>query len=159
VAELRDDVRERLIGALEANDLPVESVGEDRWMTMLSGEWKRTIPVLLDLGERHLEVTSLLTGVPDEGHEDVYRILLQRNQRPSPVHFALDDEGQVILTGAVPLVALDDRGVDELLGALLTTSDETFNQVLRSGFSSYIDAEQRWRESVGLPPNPVSEAP
>jgi hypothetical protein len=155
--EDRDRARDALLSTLEANDLDVTAVGEDRWMTMLAGEWKRTIPLLLDLEERSLKVTSLLAGVPDEGHAEVYRILLQRNQRPLPVHFALDDEGDLILTGQVPLVALDTRAVDELLGAVLTLSDETFNQVLRAGFASYLEVEQRWRAKTGLPPNPVGE--
>jgi hypothetical protein len=155
--EHRDRARDALLSTLEANELEVTEVGEDRWMTMLAGDWKRTIPLLLDLEERSLKVTSLLAGVPDEGHAEVYRILLQRNQRPLPVHFALDDEGDLILTGQVPLVALDTRAVDELLGAVLTLSDETFNQVLRAGFASYLEVEQRWRAKAGLPPNPVGE--
>jgi hypothetical protein len=152
---VRDQVRDVLLTALQGADLDVEEVGEDRWMTMLSGEWKRTIPLLLDLDERTLKLTSLFAGVPDEGHEEVYRILLQRNQRPQPVHFALDDEGDLIIVGSVPLVAVDAQQVDDLLGAVLTLADETFNQVLRTGFASYLEAEQRWREKAGLPPNPV----
>jgi hypothetical protein len=155
------DARERargiVLAALEANHLAVQEVGEDRWMTMLAGEWKRTIPLLLDLDERSLRVTSLLAGVPDEGHAEVYRILLQRNQRPLPVHFALDDEGDLVLVGALPLGAVDERSVDELLGAVLTHCDETFNQVLRTGFASYLEVEQRWRAKAGLPPNPVGD--
>lgn len=155
----RDDVRRRLLAALDAAELDVDDIGEDRYMTMLAGQWKRTIPVLLQLDERHLEVTSLFCGVPDEGHEEVYAILLHRNERSGPVHFALDDEGDVVIVARVPLVALDDRGIDELLGSLLTTADETYNKVLRAGFSSYIEAEQRWRAKNELPPNPVSDAP
>ncbi|MFA9444108.1 YbjN domain-containing protein [Egicoccus sp. AB-alg6-2] len=151
----RDAARRVVLDTLAAAELEVDEVGEDRWLTMLSGEWKRTIPLLLDLEERSLRVTSLLAGVPDEGHAEVYRILLQKNQRPLPVHFALDDEGDLILTGRVPLAALDERGVDELLGAVLTLSDETFNQVLRTGFAGYLDVEQRWRAKNGMPPNPV----
>jgi hypothetical protein len=153
----RDEVRRTLLGVLEAAGLDVQPVGEDRWMTMLAGEWKRTIPLLLDLDERSLKVTSLLAGVPDEGHGEVYRILLQKNQRPLPVHFALDDEGDLVLVGQLPLVAIDDRSLDELLGAVLTLSDETFNQVLRAGFAGYLEVEQRWREKVGKPPNPVGD--
>jgi hypothetical protein len=153
----RDRVRDLVASELEGLGLDVTPVGEDRWMTMLSGEWKRTIPVLLELGDRALTVTSLFAGVPDEGHAEVYRILLHRNQRPGPVHFALDDEGDLVLTGAVPLVALDAAALDELLGAVLGFADETFNQVLRTGFASYLAAEQRWRAAVGLPPNPVGD--
>jgi hypothetical protein len=152
-----DAVAELLTALLSGADLPFEQVDERRYLTMLSGEWKRTIPVLFELDERSLRVTSLLAGVPDEGHEAVYRILLQRNQRPLPVHFALDDEGDLILVGRLPRAAIDERSLDELLGAILTLSDETFNQILRAGFAGYLHAEQRWRERVGLPPNPVGE--
>lgn len=152
-----DRAREVLLHGLAAAGLEVAEVGNDRWMTMMEGEWKRTIPVLLDLGDRRLTVTSLFSGVPDEGHVEVYRILLQRNQRPGPVHFALDDEGDLILTGSLPLAAVDAESVDELLGQVLTYADETFNQVLRTGFASYLEAEQRWRASAGLPPNPIGE--
>ena len=154
----RDPHRDLIATTLAQADLPVQEVAQDRWMTMLGGEHKRTIPVLLDLGDRSLTVTSLLAGAPDEGHEAVYRILLQRNQRPLPVHFALDDEGDLVLVGRLPRAALDERSLDELLGVILTQADETFDQVLRAGFRSYIDVEQRWRARVGLPPNPVGGA-
>lgn len=156
--DVTQQVREVLLETLAAAGLEVTEVGDDRWMTMLEGEWKRTIPLLLALKDRRLTATSLFAGVPDEGHEEVYRILLQRNQRPGPVHFALDDEGDLILTGALPLAAVDADHLDELLGQVLVLSDETFNQVLRAGFASYLDAEQRWRAKVGLPPNPVGGA-
>ncbi len=155
--DARAHARSVLLATLEAAELEVTEVGEDRWMTMLSGEWKRTIPVLLTLGERRLTLTSLFAGNPDEQHAEVYRLLLQRNQRSGPVHFALDDEGDLILTGGALCAALDAEVVDELLGRLLLLADETFNQVLRTGFASYLDIEQRWREKVGLPPNPVGE--
>ncbi len=151
----RQRARQVVLDGLSAAGLEWTVVGDDRWMTMLEGHWKRTIPVLLDLGDRRLTVTSLFSGVLDEGHEEVYRILLQRNQRPGPVHFALDDEGDLILTGAIPLAAVDAEVLDELLGQVLSVSDETFNQVLRTGFASYLETEQRWRAKAGLPPNPV----
>jgi hypothetical protein len=153
----RDAARALLLHTLAAAGLDVDAIGDDRWMTMLSGEWKRTVPVLLQLGDRSLTLTSLFAGAPDEGHEAVYRILLQRNQRSGPVHFALDDEGDLIVAGQLPLAALDERSVDELLGSLLELADRTFNQVLRAGFAGYLAAEQRWRAKVGLPPNPVGE--
>lgn len=148
--------RELIVSTLESSGLDVDEVGDDRWMTMLSGRWKRTIPLLLDLDERNLHATSLLAGVPDEGHAEVYAILLHRNQKPAPVHFALDDEGDIVLVGRLPIATLDERVLDELLGAVLTISDETFNQVLRAGFASYIEAEQRWRANNDMPANPVS---
>ena len=154
----RDDAR-RLVGRLLVDaGLPVTVVGEDRFLTGLSGEHKRTIPVLLHVDERSLKVSSLLAGRPDEQHDAVHRLLLHRNQRPAPVHFAIDDEGDLLLVGRVPLAALDEAALDELLGVVLALADDVFDRVLTLGFASYVEAEQRWRAREGLPPNPVGDA-
>ena len=153
----RDAARRLVAGALVDAGLPVAVVGEDRWLTRLEGERKRTIPVLLHLDERSLKVSSLLAGRPDEQADAVHRLLLHRNQRPAPVHFALDDEGDLVLVGRVPLVALDARAVDELLGLVLAMADDVFDRVLATGFASYLAAEQRWRAREGLPPNPIGD--
>jgi pyrroline-5-carboxylate reductase len=154
----RERVR-RLIGTtLVDADLPVVVVGEDRFMTQLTGEHKRTIPVLLHVDERSLKVSSLLAGAPDEQHDAVHRLLLHRNQRPAPVHFALDDEGDLLLVGRLPHASVDAAAIDELLGLVLAMSDDVFDRVLAVGFASYLEAEQRWRAREGLPPNPVGAA-
>jgi hypothetical protein len=153
------DAARRLVGTtLVDAGLPVMLVGRDRFLTQLAGEHKRTIPVLLHVDERSLKVSSLVAGAPDEQHDVVHRLLLHRNQRPAPVHFALDDEGDLLLVGRVPLVALDADVLDELLGLVLAMADDVFDRVLAIGFASYLDAEQRWREREGLPQNPIGEA-
>ncbi len=157
-AQVRSEVR-RLVGrTLVDAGLPVAVVGEDRFLTMLAGEHKRTIPVLLHVDERSLKVSSLIAGRPDEQHEVVHRLLLHRNQRPAPVHFAIDDEGDLLLVGRIPLAAVDDAVLDELLGVVLAMADDVFDRVLTLGFASYVDAEQRWRAREGLPANPVGDA-
>jgi hypothetical protein len=156
-SDTHERVRALVLETLEAAGLQAEQVGEDRWMTQLSGEWKRTIPVLLQVDERTLRVRSLFCGPPDERHDEVYALLLHRNERPAPVHFALDDDGAVLLLGHVPLDALDAAALDELLGAVLAVSDETFNAVLRAGFATYLANEQAWRAGAGLPPNPIGQ--
>lgn len=146
-----------ITAVLQARDLDVDEVGENKWMTMLSGEWKRTIPVMFHLDEHRLRVSSLFCGQPDEGHAEVYELLLHRNERPGWIHFALDDEGDVVLVGQVPREVLDEKVLDEVLGQVLVVSDETFNAVLRRGFSTYLAAEQRWRKKNDLPPNPIGD--
>ncbi len=157
MSEETERVRQVVTDGLEAVDLEVERVAPDTWMTVLEGRWKRTLPVMLRVDDRSLHVESLLAPAPDEGHEDVFRFLLKRNQKRLPIHFALNDEGDVVMTGDIPLEAVDETSFDRLLGAVLTTADEVFNTVLRKGFSTYIDAEQRWRAANDLPPNPVSD--
>ncbi|MDP9023465.1 MAG: YbjN domain-containing protein [Actinomycetota bacterium] len=151
----RDAAGQVITDELDAAELPHHQVAPDAWTTVLSGERKRTLPVLLSVDDRSLHVEALLCGRPDENHARVYRYLLQRNRKRLPVHFALDDDGDVILTGAIPLATLDATSFDQLLGAVLTTADEVFDAVLRLGFASYIAAEQRWRAANDLPPNPV----
>ncbi|HEX9766258.1 MAG TPA: YbjN domain-containing protein [Nitriliruptorales bacterium] len=155
----RDQAARIVASTLADLDLDPTDLGDDRWLVVLTGEWKRTIPVLIEVDERNVRVTSLFAGVPDEGHREVYEVLLHRNARPAPVHFALDDEGDIVLHGRTPLAAFDTAELDQLLGGVLTMSDETFNTVLRSGFAGYIEREQAWRAKNGLPPNPVSSAP
>ena len=153
-----DELATLLTDVLDANELEWDRVDDHRWTTMLSGEWKRTIPVLFDLDDRSCKVQSLLCGVPDEGHREVYELVLHRNERARWVHFALDDEGDVVLVGRIPRAAMTREALGEVLGELLTVSDESYNAVLRAGFASYIDREQAWREKRGMPRNPVSDA-
>ncbi|MBW3576847.1 MAG: YbjN domain-containing protein [Actinobacteria bacterium] len=151
----RDAARHVVTAGLDAADLPHHQVAPDAWTTVLSGERKRTLPLVLTVDDRSLRVEALLCGRPDENHAGVYRYLLQRNRKHLPVHFALGDDGDVILTGAIPLATLEATSFDQLLGAVLATADEVFDAVLRLGFASYIAAEQRWRAVNDLPPNPV----
>lgn len=149
---------ELVLAVLRSSDLEADQVDTSTWMTQLSGEWKRTIPVMLRLDHRHLRIESLLCRAPDEAHEEVYRYLLLRNQRTGPIRFALDDEGNIVLLGQLPLEALDETSFDRLLGTILVTADEVYNAVLRRGFSTYIEAEQQWRASRDMAPNPITEA-
>lgn len=151
----RREVVARLPGWLQAAGLDADVAGEDRWMTLLAGEWKRTIQVLLHVDERHLRVRSMLCPAVEEQHAEVYALLLHRNERTAALRFALDGVGDIVLLGGVPLQALDEARLDELLGEVLVTMDETFNAVLARGFAEYIERENRWREAAGRDPNPA----
>ncbi|HEX2029348.1 MAG TPA: YbjN domain-containing protein [Nitriliruptorales bacterium] len=155
----RDRVRTVLTDGLASAGLVAEQVDADTWATVLPGQRKRTLPVVLRLDDRSVHVVALLCGRPDGNHAEVFRYLLERNRRRQPVHFALGDDGDVVLVWGVPLVAVDPDSFDRLLGTLLSSADEVFDAVLRRGFAGYIDAEQRWRAKRGLPSNPVTTPP
>jgi len=146
--------REVVLMSLADAGLAAVELDERRIAVTLSGEHKRSIAVLIEVGERTVRVSSPFSVKPDERHDEVYRILLTRNLTSGPVHFALSDDDLVIV-GSVPVVGLDGARFDELMGRLLNLADDTFDQVLRSGFATYLAYEQRWRAKVGLPPNPV----
>ena len=87
---------------------------------------------------------------PDENHERVYEWLLQRNLKLYGVAFAVDRLGDIYLDGRLPLSVLDDADeLDRLLGAVLTTADESFNTILELGFASSIRKEWEWRKLRG----------
>lgn len=144
-----------LVDALAAFDLDPEPVGDGRLMVSVSGEWRRSMPVLFDVEERHLRFRALLAGALDENHEAAYRYALQRNQRAHDVRFALDGDDNVLLVGRIPLAAVDTDVLDELLGELVQTADETFNQLLGTGFEAYVEREKQWRRKAGVGDNPA----
>lgn len=144
-----------LLDALGSFDLEPEPVGDGRAMVAVSGQWRRSMPVLFDVEERHLRFRALLASSLDENHEEAYRYALQRNVRAHDVRFALDGEDNVLLVGRVPLAGLDQAVLDELLGEIVQTADETFNQLLGMGFEAYVEREKQWRRKAGVGDNPA----
>ena len=140
----------------EQDELDVERVGEDGWLTVMAGERKRTVPVYLELGDHNCIIESFFMSAPDERHDEVYRYLMQRNLRSYTLRFALYDTGDVVIVGVIPRHALTSHELDRTLGQLLTLADETYWPAIRLGFESYIDREQAWREKVGMGRNPIS---
>lgn len=140
----------RLRAHLEALEVPWE-VGTRPGETVvtLPGERKMKTLVSLLVGERALELRAFVIRNPDENHEAFYRLLLRRALRLPWVGYAVDGDGDVWLTGRVPLAGLDEQLVDELLGAVLAACDEPFNDLLRLGFWTSIRREWAWRVDRG----------
>jgi hypothetical protein len=137
-------------------DLPLERLGEDAWFTVLPGEHKRTIPVLVAIRGENLALESFFLAAPEESREEVYADLLRRHNRSYVFRFALNGDGDVMVLGLVPVAAVTPAEFDRLLGQLLVVADDTFDAALRTGFAGYIEREQAWRASVGAPRNPIS---
>ncbi len=137
-------------------DLVVEQVDEHSWSTMLAGEHKRTVPVHIEVGERHLTVQSFFLRAPDENEADLYAYLLGRHLRSYVLRFARTESGDLLIVGVVPHLAVTATELDRLFGQLLAMADEAFERALRLGFGSYIAREQAWRESRGVPRNPIT---
>jgi hypothetical protein len=144
------DLAERLRAYLEANDLEYDEPRPGQFSFALPGEKKLQTPVRLDVGSHALGVHAFVCRRPDENHEQVYAWLLQRNLKLYGVAFAIDRLGDIYLDGRLPLAVLaDDDELDRLLGAVLTTADDTFNSILELGFASSIRKEWEWRNLRG----------
>ncbi|WP_269781986.1 YbjN domain-containing protein [Nocardioides sp. R-C-SC26] len=135
---------------LEENELEYTEDGA-LFSFALPGERKLSTPVRLDVGAHALGVHAFVCRQPDENHEGVYRWLLQRNLRLYGVAFAIDHAGDIYLDGRLPLAIVTTDELDRLMGALLSTADESFNHILELGFASSIRKEWEWRKLRGEP--------
>jgi len=115
----------------------------------LPGERKLRTTVSLLVGDRALTASAFVIRHPDENPAEFYRWLLARNVRMPGIAFAVDGLGDVYLVGRLPLAAVTEDAVDELLGAILTASDGAFNDLLAIGFLSSMRKEWAWRVDRG----------
>ena len=144
------------VGQIEdaLKELGVEFTTEpgDAFLLTLPGERRHRTLLWLIVGTHELLIESFVCRAPDENREDVYRFLLQRNSRLRTVAYALDGDGDIHLVGRIGLAALGAHPAEELdtvLGVVLTTSDDDFNQILERGFAGAIRREWAWRSSRG----------
>ncbi len=143
-----------LEGWLAACGQPWErGAGDGEFVVTLPGEAKLRTTVRIVVGRYSMAVLAFVVRHADENHTAVYRWLLARNLRLPGIAFAVDEHGDVYLTGRLPVHAVTDDAVDHLLGALLSTADEAFNELLAMGFLSSMKREWQWRISRGEPTN------
>ncbi len=138
-----------LRSALAAHDLDVEEPVPGRFVVVLPGQHKQRTTCSLVVGEHALTVQAFVARHVDENAEAVYHWLLQRNLRMYAVAFAVDDLGDIYLTGRLPLASATPDEVDRLLGSVLEYADGAFNTILELGFATAIRREWDWRTSRG----------
>lgn len=134
---------------LEAQDIAFEEPEDGLFYFELPGEKRLRTPVRVEVGRHAVSVRAFVCRNPDEQHERVYRWLLERNLRTYGTAFAVDRLGDIYLSGRLPAGAVTVEELDRLLGAVLTTSDESFNTLLELGFETSIRREWEWRRLRG----------
>ena len=135
--------------ALDALGLAAESPAPGSYLVRLEGQRKLATMTWLIVGVHSLHVEAFFCRQPDENHARFYRFLLERNGRMYGVHFAVDQRGDVYLTGRLPLAAVSAEEIDRVLGCVLSYSDDNFNPALAIGFESSIRREWAWRIKRG----------
>ncbi len=144
----------------EASPEHVEGVAAERvlddagevtpaWAITLPGERKLKTVASVRVGEKSLGVIAFVVRNPDENHAAVYRMLLRRNLDLPGLAYAIDDSGDVYLTGRAPVQGVTNTWFDEAMGAVLQASDGIFNEVLAKGFLTAMQTEWDWRTSRG----------
>src|SRR5215475_1578333 len=135
--------------ALAGLGLAAERPQPGSYLVRLEGQRKLATMTWLIVGPHSLHVEAFFCRQPDEDHARFYRFLLERNGRMYGVHFAVDRQGDVYLTGRLPLAAVSAEEIDRVLGCVLSYSDDNFNSALAIGFESSIRREWAWRIKRG----------
>jgi hypothetical protein len=151
VSDPAADVRAVIESTLDDRELVWEKTGESGYAVTLPGEHKLKTVCNLVVGGHALRIEAFVMRQPDERREELWAWLLQRNARMYGVAFAIDQAGDVYLTGRVALHAVTTEELDRLLGAVLSYADESFDTMLEIGFSSAIRREWAWRVKRGEP--------
>jgi hypothetical protein len=144
-ATLADVVRR----TLDERELEYEEAEPGAFLVKLPGSHKLATMTWLVVGDHSLHVEAFFCRKPDENEVGLYRWLLERNARMFAVSFAIDNVGDVYLTGRLPLSSVTTEDLDRVLGSVLTYSDEWFDTALELGFKSSIQKEWDWRVKRG----------
>ncbi|MET8470341.1 YbjN domain-containing protein [Streptomyces sp. NPDC006422] len=135
--------------ALKDAELEWESPEPGSYVVKLPGTRKLSTTLSLRVGRHSLSLNAFVIRHPDENEAGVHRWLLERNLRLYGVSYAVDQLGDVYLTGKLPLAAVTPDELDRLLGSVLEAADGAFNTLLELGFASAIRKEYEWRVSRG----------
>jgi hypothetical protein len=133
---------------LRDNELQFERV-DDGFVVNLPGTRRLKTACWLKVGEHALSIEAFVVRKPDENAEQFYRYLLEHNARMYAVTWSIDSQGDVYLTGRVPLSSVSPEEIDRILGAVLEYADGSFNALLQLGFGSSIRREWAWRVKNG----------
>ena len=135
---------------LTSQDLQFELAGEKTVVVSLPGTNKQFVNVAMTLGDTIFKIESFVARNPDENHEAVYRWILEQNRKLLVINYCVDHLGDIYLSGTLPIATVDLGQIDQLLGVVLSTSDNSFNVLLELGFKSAIEREWAWRTSKGM---------
>lgn len=144
-AQLADVLREGLV----ERELSFEEPQPGSFVVRLPGTHKLATVTWLVIGDHSLHVEAFFCRRPEENHEAFHRWLLERNTRMYAVSFAIDNVGDVYLTGRLPLASVEPDELDRVLGSVLTYADDWFDVALELGFRGSIEREWDWRVKRG----------
>jgi len=145
----QDRAAQVIEGFLKGAELAWESPESGTFVVQLPGTRKLSTTVSLLVGRHSLSLNAFVIRHPDENETGVQRWLLERNLKLYGVSYAVDQLGDVYVTGRLPLSAVTEAEIDRLLGQVLEAADGSFNTLLELGFSSAIRKEYAWRVSRG----------
>lgn len=127
----------RLLDVLTDLGVELERVEAGAYVVTLPGARRARTLLWLVAGEQDVLVEAFVMHVVPSGCPDpaaLHRHLLRANLPRRQVHFAVDDVGDVFLTGSLPHASLDATGVDRLLGEVLALLEQHQDALVRLAY-------------------------
>lgn len=129
--------------------LTLLAASERAWDLMVPSYWKESISASLTLSERTLRAEAFFMRAPEENAGPAYRLLLQRNGSGRLWRFAANEAGDTMLLADVPTGCVTEDLLDQLLGGLLSLTDETYRPFFTQAYATAL-AEQVAKGGPGL---------
>ncbi len=135
-----------LLDALAALGAPFERVEAGAYVVALAGRRRARTWVWLLAGEQAVAVEAFVVhvveaGLVDGGRAALHRHLLARNLRLRGVHFGTDDVGDVFLSGSLPLSAVDEGGLDRVLGEVLQLLEDEQDALVARAYGDRLERD------------------
>ncbi|MFM8868031.1 MAG: YbjN domain-containing protein [Ilumatobacteraceae bacterium] len=109
---------------------------EIRWYVRMHGEEKEFTTLWFTLGQRTLRFETYVMPAPEENADQLFDVLLRRNDSLVGAHFSIGAEDAVYLRGEIPNHALNEGELDRIVGTMFATVERHFPSLLRIGFAS-----------------------
>lgn len=105
-----------------------------RWYFRFGCDGRDATTIYFDLHQRSLWYEVYFMPDPPANHLELYRWLLRRNQAMYGARFSLGSDGDVYLTGRVPLEHLTIDELDRTIGVIYETVETWFQPAIQMGF-------------------------
>lgn len=140
---------QQLTGLLDDAEVDYE-VSNGVAVVVLPGERRLKTNALFIPQGGMFRVEAFVCRAVEEAHAEVYRLLLQHNRKAYGVHYTLDNNNDIYLSGQFPDTTTADD-IQRILGQVLELADGDFNHILELGFETSIRREWEWRLDRGEP--------
>jgi hypothetical protein len=85
-------------------------------------------------GERLVTVEAYVLPSPPSRRDEVFRQCLTRNASTRRVHFALDEDGGIVLVGRIPVEEVTATELELVLGEIYEMIEVSFRPLVRAAF-------------------------
>ena len=131
-----------LLDVLSEIGVPFERVEAGAYVVELHGARRPRTLVWLLAGEHAVGVEAFVVHVIEvQDTAPLHRHLLARNLRRRTVHYAVDDVGDVFLTGSLAHASLDVAGVDRVLGEVLQALEDDQAALLSLAYGDRLERD------------------